>query len=243
MDVEGIERIPDFVRYPGSQQLDGVQSLRFNEIGFRPALAGDVPQHHQHTGLVFGLTGKRHNVEAQKPVLRIGHLNLVTYEPGPFPRIKMENAIPVDVPQVAGNRASANGFQRKTHKLLGGGIRIGELPVGVNDNDAFLNGLEDRLQQSAFLGEPQKMRVETLGIQLVQSFDQFVKKARFHPSSLCLWATSRLWRSAAEEGTCFRAFSIMRIASSTLPSSARSLARFSDAVSEYRVQGNARTRS
>jgi len=68
----------------------------------------------------------------------------------------------------------------ETEQLAGGHVDISDAPLRVRDDDAFLDRIEDRLDEPFLLREPQQIMLHVFRPNLAEATDQLVEKAGLH---------------------------------------------------------------
>ena len=68
-------------------------------------------------------------------------------------------------------------------------IDVSDAAGGVGHNNAFLNRVEDRLDQSLFLREPEQIILNFLRPYAPETFDEFIEEPGFHSRDGDAWAT------------------------------------------------------
>ena len=77
-------------------------------------------------------------------------------------------------------------FRIQTEKFAGGIVHISDAPIGIGDDDSFLDGVEDRLEKTFLLREAEEIVLDLLRVDAPQASDQFFEKTGFH---LCVIVT------------------------------------------------------
>ena len=52
--------------------------------------------------------------------------------------------------------------------------------IEIRDDHAFVNGIEDGLEEPLFVGQPEQVILNFLGAHAPETFDQFIEKAGIH---------------------------------------------------------------
>jgi hypothetical protein len=52
--------------------------------------------------------------------------------------------------------------------------------IEIRDDHAFVNGVENRLEESLFVGEPEQVVLNFLGAHAPETFDEFIEEAGIH---------------------------------------------------------------
>ena len=102
MNVEGVERIADFVGHAGGQQGEGMNALAFD--GFKRLLArlGVVVQNQRHAGTAARFAVQRRGVKAQELRARIADFKLVAGDARPAFGGLGRDAFPIQLRQELG---------------------------------------------------------------------------------------------------------------------------------------------
>ena len=82
--------------------------------------------------------------------------------------------IPVHLAQITADGCSTGLIKRKAHQLFGGAVGISDVPLAIQRNNTFLNGVENRLHQPPLAGERQKMPLQAFRIQSIQMIYQLI---------------------------------------------------------------------
>ncbi len=177
MDVERVQRVAEFVGDAGGEQGEGGQFLRLDGGGGLLAALGHVAQDQGHAGdQVTFLVDQRHDVETEEPVLGIKHLDLVADHLAPFAAVGRPDPIPVQVAQVLGDRFATAGLGIEPEQPPGGGVGITDPSVGVDDQDTFLQGVEQGFEKPFLPREFQHHALQALRVDAVEAIDDLVEK-------------------------------------------------------------------
>ena len=155
MDVERIQRVPDFVRNASREQSQRIETFRFDRLLRRATAFGDVAQNHGVTDrlrprrLIFSSASarrsivKRHNVKIDEPVRRIKNLHVATERAGRF-----RKRVPIQTADAIGQPLADGCFRIQTENFARGIVHIRDAPAGIGDDDSFLNGIENRSREN-----------------------------------------------------------------------------------------------
>ena len=185
MDVQGIEWISNLVRHPCGEQRKRGQLLRLNGLLRRAPRLRDIAQDHRivhllrrgHAGPFArnGVEPQRHDVKIQKPMLRVKHLHVAGHH---FSRLHQR--CPIQPAQTFGQRLTHAGLALQAEEGAGGAIQIGNAPADVGHDHPLVDGIENRLQKTLLIGQPQQIALHILRAHAPETFDKLVEKPGIH---------------------------------------------------------------
>ena len=84
------------------------------------------------------------------------------------PRTRSSSGLPIELLAI------------EPEEFAGGIVQISDPAVGVGDDDPFLDGIKNRLQETFFLGEAKEIILHVLRPDPAEAFDQFFEETGFH---------------------------------------------------------------
>ena len=170
MNGEGIERIAELVRHPGGQQQDRRGLFVLNQPLRGLLLPRDIGKNdgeparllpgfvHEflhariavEVGLDVGLGGGALDVEPDNPRLRIRQFDLARNDRRRRPARQQRSERQVQSRHQPPERRARQLLLPKPDQLRGGGVGVLNRAVDADDQNALVNGVEDRLEQPAF---------------------------------------------------------------------------------------------
>ena len=181
VDGERVEWVAQFVRHPGGEQEDRRGLLILDQPLGRLLLPGDVGEDDGEPArlLADALGLERHHVEPDGARLRIAQLDLARHDrhgnvvgQRGFERWVQPGHEPPE--RGAGQLALA-----QTDEAGGRLVGVLDRPVGADDEDALVDGVEDRLEQAALAGEALHEIGEVDRVQRVEPSEHAVEGTMF----------------------------------------------------------------
>ena len=141
----------------------------------------DVSQDHRAADclgfLSIGLVAQqRHDVEIQKAVVRIKNLE-VTADDFCF---RPAERLPVDTSHDLCQRLADAGIGFNAEKTTRRAVEIENASLGVCDDDAFENRVENGFQKTLLAGDFDEVILHLAGLHQRKAVDEFVEKSAFH---------------------------------------------------------------
>ncbi len=177
MNVQGVERVADFVGHAGRQQRQGMNALALD--GFKRLLPrlGGVVQNQGHAGAALGVAVQRRGVKPQEARARIGHLKLVAVDPLPPSAVEGRGGSSQSnsgKKRVIGwpSTVSAAPIQQARDRL----VEINDAAMLIDHQHPVLDGIEERLQKIAFPRQPLHDGLQPFGIEPADAAQHLVQK-------------------------------------------------------------------
>src|SRR5258705_551924 len=153
MNVEGIQRISDFMSHTRGEQRERLAALALNRFkGLLPRFRR-VMEDERDTGAAGRLAIERSRIQAQKSWSRIMHFELMSHDTTSTGAVKIGNLLPIEFWNEIGDLLALDiGFQpQKTRNRL---VEIKNSPVLIHHQDSVLNSVEQRLQKAPLARKP-----------------------------------------------------------------------------------------
>ena len=87
----------------------------------------------------------------------------------------------------------------EAEEVAGGVVEEGDAALGVGDDDAFVDGVEDGLEKAFLAGEPQEVVLDFLRADAADALDEFFEEAGGHACFL-LGGTRLAGKAVVREG-------------------------------------------
>jgi hypothetical protein len=176
VDVQRVERVADFMGDAGGEQGQRVEALRFEGLLGFLAGGGEVADQHDPAdggGARFlGLDGGE--VEVEVAVFRVEDLEVARDR---FARLGERG--PVESGDAAGERGARGLIGIDSEEAAGGAVDEGDLAVFIEHDDAFVERLEDLLEET-LLADQAVEQLSRLGrVDPVDAGEEFVEEAGF----------------------------------------------------------------
>ncbi len=125
------------------------------------------------------LETQRHDVEIQEAVLRIEDLHVAADD------LSRSTSLSHSSPRSRSPSGCAHALLAlQSEELARGAVEVIDAPVEVGDDDAFVDRVEDRLEKTLLVREPQQVALHFLRAHPPDAFDEFVEKAGVHAGSI-----------------------------------------------------------
>ena len=173
MNGQGIQRIAELMGHTCGKQSQSRDAFAFDLLFRQFAGKRDVSNKHGETH-VFLLINGRH-IEVEVAIFRIENFQVPTHGPTSFHQF-----IPIKASQTFSELLPDNFFLLQPEQNTGGSINISNIPLRIEENDAFLQGFEDLLKEAFFLNEPMKIPLDIRWFHAVHAFEDLVEEAGFH---------------------------------------------------------------
>ncbi len=125
------------------------------------------------------LDHERHDVEIDEPVRRIKNLH-VPAEGG----VRLREGLPIEPADLFLERFADRLVAVEAEDVAGRVVEIGNAPLGVGHDDPFLDGIENRLEETFLLGEAEQIILHLLRSDAAEALNQFFEESRFHRCSV-----------------------------------------------------------
>lgn len=187
VDTEGVEGVTDFVCDACGEEDDGVEAFGFDEFAGGIAVTGDIAE--EEDGAIFwggGLCGvwgwegcERGEIDFEETVLGAKHFDFAGSD-GLWGGIVGEEGSPMDggVEVCEGAFFFAGVFEAE--EAAGGAVGEGDGVGGVEDDEAFAEGMEDRFEEAFFGSEAQELGLDVAGVEFCEAADKFIEEGVFH---------------------------------------------------------------
>ena len=181
MNIQRVERIPQFVGHARGQQREGGKFFGFQHGRGPVAGFGDIPENHRQTGHnIVRLADQGDDVKAEKTLAGIKYLQLPGQDLAPLVLVRRKNLLPIQIPQMPGERFADRPIRIETEHFRGGGVEVADFPIASGDDDPFLDGIKKRFEKPLFPRKFQHETLQALWIHPIDSADQFIEKGVFH---------------------------------------------------------------
>ena len=176
VDGEGVEGVSDFVGDASGEQGNGIKAFGFEDAGFVDAFSGDVAKDDDSAllGGIYG--GEGDDVEVDVAAFGVLNFDFAIDEFGPFAFVEVHDEVPLDVFKVAANGVSFGFLAGESEHFFGGAVGVGDASLSVEDDEAFLNGMEDGFEEALFTGEAEEVGLKASCIEFVDAGDEFFKE-------------------------------------------------------------------
>ena len=181
VDVQRVEGIADFMGNTRRQHRERGEFLDLDGLLRVSMGLRDVAQDHRtanRLGFVsIGLVAQqRHDVEIQKPVVRIKYLQ-ITADDFCF---RPAERLPVDTSHDLSQRLAEAGIGFNAEKTTRRTVEIENASLGICDDNAFENGVENGFQKTLLAGDLDEVVLHFAGLDQRETVDEFVEKSAFH---------------------------------------------------------------
>ena len=136
------------------------------------AALGHVADDHRGKRRIFRI---RNQIELNKPAHRVHDLELLARDLHPLLFIGAENPQPVDPLQQL-RHPDFGQVVRQRQNLPRRPVVIADQQMAVDHEDSLLDRVENRLEKSAFLHEPQNIRLPAAGVDIVEPGAEAIQK-------------------------------------------------------------------
>ncbi len=184
MDGEGVEGVAEFMGDSGGKAHDGINAFALDAFFEGDLVFGDVGEDHDVTAAIgrADLGGNGHHIKAEVAAFGIGELDFAG-EDG-FRGAGTVHALRVDGAGEVGHHfpeaGGADVVFLETDDAEGGGVGVLHDAIGINDEDAILNGIEDGFLKFALAGEALDENTEVDRVEILNSAQDFIKPGIFH---------------------------------------------------------------
>ena len=148
MDVQGVERIADFMGDAGGQQRQRLDPLALDGLeGLLPRLGG-VVQNQGHAGAAGGFAIERRGVEPEEARARIMDLELMPHDALAARVVEPANLLPVQFGDEIGDGLAFDvGLQAE--QARDGLVEVEDAARLIHHQHAVLDGVEERFEEAA----------------------------------------------------------------------------------------------
>ena len=179
--MQGIEGIADFMGQTAGQQSQGVHPLGLHRLGGGPTCLGRIVEHQHDAGASRSRAVQGADMQADEPGPRVFHLEFGAEHAVAAGLIEAGNVRPIQIRQVARDRLFLGGLRRDAQHAGGHEVEVHHASLFVGDDDARVDGVEEALEELAFLGQPLDDALETAGIVASETPQSLVQEAGFDP--------------------------------------------------------------
>ena len=118
---------------------------------------------------------ERHDVKIYETILRIEDFHVTADR-----AFRLGKSVPIQAAHSFVQPFADRVLAFESKQFAGGLVHVGDAPVRIGDDDAFLNGVENGFEKSFFLRQPDQVILHFLGPDTAEASDQFFQKTRFH---------------------------------------------------------------
>ncbi len=190
VNIERVERIAQLVRHAGSQQGDGVELLRLDRLPRLVAPRGEVVEDDREAHQRGLLVLQRHEIEVEIARLGVEDFEVAVNQP-PLG----EDGRPVEFLQVMRDRRAERARRVDADEALNSVVEVENLAGRIDDDDAFLQRVEDRLEEALLVVEPLEIGLQVALADAVDAVEELVEERVFHD-----FLGERLTRASASCG-------------------------------------------
>ena len=189
VDRQRVERVADLVGHPGGEHGQGVETFLLDgRLRLLTALR-DVAHDHGVPGeaadRIFAVGGRAvvlrvlqlegDDVEIEETVRRVEHLHVPADEVA-----RTGERGPIQPAHLRFQRLPERGGNPQAEKLARRAVEEHDAPERTGDDDALLDGVEDRFEKPFLPHHPQQVLLRLLGPDATEAGDEFVDETGFH---------------------------------------------------------------
>ena len=178
MNVQGVQRIAEFMRNAGGEQRQRLDTFALDGIeGLLPRFGG-IMQNQRNTRAARRLAIQRRGVEPEKSRARILHLEFVADDMLAALAVELGNFSPVEIGQNVRDRFAFRA-RLQPDEPRDGFVEVEDAPAFIHDEHAVLDGVEERFKKGAFAREPLDDGLQTLVVEPPDAVENFVEEGGF----------------------------------------------------------------
>jgi hypothetical protein len=176
--MQGIERITNFVSDAGGQESQGLDFFTFDGVNGLLARFGGVVKNESDPGAARGCAIKGGGVKAKKTGAWVLDLEFMPDHALPSVAIHAGNFVPVQLRDEIGDGLALD-IRLKPEHPGHGLVEVEDTALLVHDEHAVFDGVEKRFEEATFPDQALNHGLEALGIEAVDTAQDFVQKAGF----------------------------------------------------------------
>lgn len=176
MEGEGVEGVSDFVGNPCGEEGEGIELFGFELFFGFLSRVGEVADKHDVSEVGFIFVGDGGAVEVKEAVFGVEDFE-VAVDGSAW---GVEKGGPIDTANDLVEGLALGVFGGEAKELAGGVIDEANFEIGGEEEDSFLESLEDLLEESFLADESDEEGLKFAGVDLIESGEDFFEDGGFH---------------------------------------------------------------
>lgn len=169
VDGEGVQGVAQFVCDAGCEHGEGADALTLDFFFGQLAGLGDVADEHDEAERNFIIDGGDGEIE-------VAIFGIDDFEVAADDGTRLEELRPVETAHASGEFLTDDLLSLEAEESAGCAVDVGDLALGIEQDDAFLQGLEDFFQETLVFEQVQHHVLELARLQAIHAFDELVNE-------------------------------------------------------------------